>query len=146
MTDLTIRPVQTECELEECLRIREAVFTGEKAVPREIEQDERDTLGSGCEHFLLLSGGVPAGTLRCTIQDGAVRLQRFCLLPAFRGQGNGRRALELLEQLCRSRGERRIELDAKLEAGPFYEKCGYRRCSDVFLEAGIPHVAMYREL
>lgn len=34
MTDLTIRPVQTESELEECLRIREAVFTGEKAVPR----------------------------------------------------------------------------------------------------------------
>lgn len=149
MTDTKIEIIaaEDECTLARCLKIRETVFIIEKNVPKEIEVDSSDCLNGACEHFLILCGGADAGAFRCSRTNGnAVRLQRLCVLKEFRAHGVGKAALEFLESRCRKDGFSAIELDAKLDASPFYEKCGYKKVSEPFIEAGIPHVKMKKEV
>lgn len=111
--------------LARCLRVREAVFTIEKGVPKEIEVDALDCLNETCENFLIRCGGEDAGALRCSYTPkNAARLQRFCVLKECRGRGLGKAALEQVESHCWSRGCRAIELDAKL-AAPFCTSVSY---------------------
>ncbi len=39
----------------------------------------------------------------------------------------------------------RIRITAQVYAKPFYEKSGFRQCSDIFLEDNIPHMEMVLE-
>ncbi|MDE6719388.1 MAG: GNAT family N-acetyltransferase [Treponemataceae bacterium] len=139
--------VQNADTLARCLCVREEVFTIEKGVPKEIEVDALDCLNEACEHFLIRCDGKDAGALRCTYTPkNAARIQRFCVLKKYRKRGIGKAALEQVESCCRSRGCRAVELDAKLSAAGFYEKCGYQTVSDTFIEVGIAHVKMRKVL
>lgn len=132
--------------LSECLRIRNAVFTLERKVPAEIEVDGQDVPGGDCEHFLIKRDGESVGACRCMHTESGIKLQRFCILKECRKQGTGKAALTRLEQYYRQQSYFRIELDSKFEVCGFYEACGYHRESEVFMEAGIPHVKMGKEL
>ncbi|MDE6789410.1 MAG: GNAT family N-acetyltransferase, partial [Ruminococcus sp.] len=104
-------------------------------------------LKEACEHFLIRCDGKDAGALRCSYPpENVARIQRFCVLKECRGRGLGKAALEQVESYCRSRGRRAVELDAKLAAAGFYEKCGYQTASDTFIEAGVAHVKMRKVL
>ncbi len=133
--------------LNECLKIRSRVFIEEKGVPKELETDEYDISGGICEHFLIKDGEKYIGAFRCIrLDNGTVKLQRFCFLKEYRGRGFGKKALEIYEKYCAERGVKTVVLDAKFEVHRFYEKCGYEKESDVFEEAGIPHIRMRKEL
>lgn len=139
--------VQSQDDLDKCLAVRRDVFIREKGVPEEIEIDEFDALCPDCLHFLILYNGKPVGTLRCRIlSHDRVKLQRFCLLKEYRGQGIGRAAMAQIADFCRNRGFRVMELDAKYEARAFYEKCGFRAVSGIFIEANVPHIRMEKAL
>ena len=147
MPHIALIPAQNADTLARCLRVREAVFTIEKGVPKEIEVDEFDCLNETCEHFLICCDEKDAGALRCSYTpENAARIQRFCVLKKYRGRGIGKAALEQLESYCQSRGCRAVELDAKLSSAGFYEKCGYQTASDTFIEVGIAHVKMRKVL
>lgn len=147
MPHITLIPAQDADTLARCLRVREAVFTIEKGVPKEIEVDELDCLNGTCDHFLIRCGEKDAGALRCSYTpENAARIQRFCVRKECRGHGIGKAALEQVESYCRNKGCRAVELDAKLSAAPFYEKCGYETVSDTFTEAGVAHVKMRKAL
>lgn len=141
-------PATDATRLSECLKVRNAVFTLERNVPVEIEVDEQDVLGSDCEHFLIKLDGESVGACRCMQTESSVRLQRFCILKECREQGVGKAALTRLEEYYSRRQQSgfRMELDSKFEACGFYEACGYRRESEIFMEAGIPHVKMGKAL
>lgn len=133
--------------LARCLRVREAVFTIEKGVSKEIEVDELDCLNEMCDHFLIRCDGKDAGALRCKYEsENAAHIQRFCVLKECRARGIGKAALEQLESHCRNKDCRTLELDAKLSAAGFYEKSGYKAVSDTFIEADVPHVKMRKGL
>ncbi|MCH5271643.1 MAG: GNAT family N-acetyltransferase [Lachnospiraceae bacterium] len=134
--------------LSECLRIRNAVFTLERKVPAEIEVDEQDVPGGDCEHFLIKRDGESVGACRCMHTESGIKLQRFCILKECRERGVGKAALTQLEQYYSRRQQSgfKMELDSKFEVCGFYEACGYRRESEVFMEAGIPHVKMGKEI
>jgi predicted GNAT family N-acyltransferase len=146
---LTIKRAATQADLVRCLRIRRAVFTLEKHVPPEIEVDEQDALNSSCDHFLLQYRGEDVGALRCMHLSPAadtVKLQRFCIYADQRGRGLGRAAMAAIEDYYRAHGKRKLDLDAKFEVCGFYESCGYQKISEIFLEAGIEHVKMTKNL
>ncbi len=139
-----LRAVNKEL-LEECLRIRETVFTKEKNVPKEIEVDDLDILNGSCMHFLIRSDGESVGTFRCLELEGdVVQLQRFCVLSGFRNHGIGKRALEYIEGYYANKS--RIVLDAQITASGFYGSSGYEKVSEEFIEAGIPHIKMEKRL
>ena len=60
--------------------------------------------------------------------------------------GVGAALLALLEREAAARGRTAVELHAQLGARGFYDRLGYTATSDVYEEAGIPHVSMRKEL
>lgn len=143
---ITIYKVETFADLEKCLNIRYQVFTLEKGVPKDIEVDRFDNMESVCDHFLILKDNEPCGTLRCMNVDDSIKVQRFCILKDFRNFGIGKTAMEFVEEYYKKIGKTKIQMDSKYSVYKFYEKCGYKQVSDVFIEANIEHIKMIKEL
>jgi predicted GNAT family N-acyltransferase len=121
--------------------IRTRVFVEEQRVPPELEHDGLD---AECIHVVAEDlNGHPIGTGRLR-PDG--RVGRMAVLREHRGQGVGAMLLDALVAAARAHGLTVLELHAQTSAREFYERAGFRAFSDVFLEAGIPHVAMRRSL
>ena len=125
-------------DFERLRQIRFAVFVDEQRVPAEIELDERDPQ---CLHALAMVGDDAVGTARIDIaRDGKVG--RLAVLAAHRRRGIGAALMLHLHALARQHGLASVWCHAQTSAADFYESLGYRRCSDVFVEAGIDHVEM----
>ena len=54
--------------------------------------------------------------------------------------------LSFLERTARESGWQQVELHAQVDATGFYDRAGYRRTGDLYLEAGIDHVTMVKDL
>jgi predicted GNAT family N-acyltransferase len=70
----------------------------------------------------------------------------MAVLKSARGAGVGSALLTALMGAARARGQREAVLSAQTHAVPFYERHGYAVCGAEYLDAGIPHVDMRREL
>ena len=57
-------------------------------------------------------------------------------------QGVGKQLIEFAEKNAKEYGFTNIETAARRAAVAFYEKVGYKKSGDEFLEIGIPHVVM----
>ncbi len=62
------------------------------------------------------------------------------------GKGIGRVLMSFAENIARDHGYRRITMHARKSVLGFYEKSGYKVCSDEFEEVTIPHHVMEKEL
>lgn len=144
---MEIVPVTDEQQLRECLDLRIQVFVAEQGVPEEEELDEWDT-PTACRHLLIRENGCAAATGRVRPYDQeTAKLQRIAVREDLRGRGYGRLVISQLEAMAREDGFRRAMLDAQCQAEEFYVKLGYRTVSpETFLDAGIPHVRMVKEL
>jgi len=120
--------------------VREQVFVREQAVPVELEWDEFDPL---CQHVVAEAAGQAIGTGRL-LPDG--HIGRMAVLESWRRQGVGSALLEALLRLARDRGIRRVRLNAQSRAVAFYARHGFVAEGEEFIEAGIPHRSMWRDV
>jgi len=120
--------------------VRERVFIEEQRVPRELEWDEWD---ESSEHAVAFADGAAIGTARL-LPDG--RLGRMAVLRAWRGRSVGSGLLQALLRRALECGMSRVTLHAQTHAAGFYRRFGFIERGGEFLEAGIPHVEMTREL
>ncbi|MED4903199.1 GNAT family N-acetyltransferase [Parageobacillus thermoglucosidasius] len=128
----------------DALFVRQTVFIEEQHVPKEEEIDEFE---QDAVHFVLYDGEKPVGAGRFrTIDDGLGKIERICILPQYRGRGAGKQLMEMIEKFAKEQGIRKVKLNAQTHAEPFYQKLGYHTVSDVFMDAGIPHVTMVKPL
>lgn len=140
-----VRRVSTPEEMEAALRIRRVVFIEEQGVP---EADELDDLDLACRHFLATptQESRPAeaiGTARLLfIDEDTAKAQRVAVLAEHRRQGVGAALMFALEGEAARAGRSALLLASQLSAAPFYERLGYLRYGDVFVDAGIDHVMM----
>ena len=142
-----MRIIIAQDRIAECIDLRRRVFVEEQGVPFELEVDGMDSPASACVHFLMLDGEKPFGTFRAYFEtEDTVHLQRFCILKEYRGMGFGKAAFEFAKEHFRALGAKKITFGAQCTAISFYEKCGCRCVSDEFLDAGIPHRTMEKEL
>ena len=99
------------------------------------EFDHHD--GDGTKYIVLLDDGYPIATCRFYENSpSAVTLGRVVVLPDYRGQGLGRKAVEEAENWIRECGYTEIIIDSRLEAIAFYEKLGYIHLSDAIEKSG----------
>jgi hypothetical protein len=125
----------------EARRIRELVFVHEQGVPLELELDEND---EHCDHALAYaSDGPPVATGRL-LPDG--HIGRMAVLKEWRGRGAGAGVLQALIEKARRRGHARVRLNAQTYAAEFYRRFGFDVSGPEFMDAGIPHLPMQREL
>lgn len=86
---------------------------------------------------------LPIGTGRL-LTDG--HIGRMAVLPAWRGQGVGRALLNALLDCARAQGMCEVVLSAQTQALGFYERAGFRAEGPTYLDAGILHQRMSRQL
>lgn len=123
--------------------VRKKVFVEEQNVPIEIELDEYEDFA---EHVVLYDDHQPVGAGRFRVISDTGKLERICVLPQYRGKGAGNIILETLEKLAAEKGLKKIKLNAQVQVENFYKKHGYQTVSDIFMDAGIPHVTMEKTL
>lgn len=138
--------ITVEEDLKTAFCIRKEVFIEEQGVPLEVEFDEFDTLSGSCKHILVYYNQQPVGTGRIRTLAGLGKLERICVLKPYRKLGLGRVIINALEEIAREMGLPRVKLHGQTQAEDFYKKLGYRTSSDTFMEDGIPHVLMLKEL
>ena len=121
--------------------IREIVFIREQAVPDELEWDGLDP---HCVHVLAWNkGGEAIGTARMQANG---RIGRMAVLKDWRGRGAGRALLEALLDCAGRQTHPRVTLSAQTHAIGFYERAGFHAVGEPFMDAGIPHRTMVKEL
>lgn len=127
-----------------CYAIRVRVFCGEQNVSRDLEFDGLD---DECRHYLALLDNTPVGTARSRpLGDGRVKFERVAVYPEQRGRDVGKALmLRALEDAAADDMATGV-LNAQISAAGFYEKLGFARRGDIFMEAGIEHVHMVCDL
>lgn len=126
------------------LDLRVEVFVQEQGIPMHLERDARD---EGADHLVLTQEGESLGVGRLTRgTPGWGRLGRLAVARSWRGHGLGRALVEALETKARARGLEALELSSQLSARNFYLRLGYRFDGGVFLEDGVLHRRMIKEL
>ncbi|GHH60573.1 acetyltransferase [Kitasatospora indigofera] len=134
--------------------VRREVFIVEQQIPEDEEWDELDATS---EHLLAIGAdGAALGTARLIHGEqalkitgglpGRVLLGRLAVLKAARGTGLGAVLVRAVEAAGRARGATELELHAQVQALGFYERLGYTAEGPEYLDAGIPHRTMTREL
>ncbi len=137
------RELSTE-ELYEILRARSAVFVVEQNCAYQ-DMDEADKVSyhlwltdeTGLLAYIRV---VPAGVVHEDVTIGRViSLRRRC--------GLASRLLEEGVKVAKEQfGARRIHIGAQTYARTLYEKAGFSQCGEPYLEDGIPHIPMSREV
>lgn len=140
------KTITTTEELQVAFEIRKEVFVNEQGVPLEDEYDQFDTLNGQCEHVLVYSNEQPVGTGRIREVEGLGKLERICILKPYRSLGFGKVIIHALEEIALKQGISKVKLHGQTHAEGFYEKLGYHTASDIFMEDGIPHVLMVKEV
>lgn len=138
--------ITNNTELEKAFSIRKKVFVEEQKVPLADEFDTFDNLQASCDHILVLHEEQAVGTGRLRVVDGVGKLERICILPSKRQYGFGKSIIAKLEELAKGKSLTRVKLHAQTQAEGFYQKLGYTTNSDVFMEDGIPHIIMTKEI
>ncbi len=138
--------ITNELDLQKAFHIRKEVFVNEQGVPLEDEFDAFDNLEGQCEHILINYEDQPVGTARLRFVEGVGKLERICILKPYRNYGLGKIIIKKLEEIAAEKGATKVKLHGQTQAEGFYQKLGYQTSSDVFMEDGIPHVLMVKEL
>lgn len=140
---MTVKVVENPKELEDAYTVRKIVFVDEQNVPfeEEIDQFENDAT-----HFVLYHEGSPVGAGRFRNVEGYGKVERICVLKEARNIGAGKAIMETIESHAREKDFRKVKLNAQTQAIPFYEKLGYEVVSEEFMDAGIPHKTMVKNL
>ncbi len=142
---LTVQ-VGTWAELgQDAQRIRTEVFVQEQGIPKALEHDAADLQAVHALAVNRLGQAVATGRL-LPAQDGTAQIGRLAVHRVLRGGGVGRQVLAALADAARARGDRLLMLHAQQSAEGFYDRLGWQRRGEPFVEAGVSHVEMVTPL
>ena len=117
--------------------IRYEVFVIGQNCPEEIEWEFEEE----STHFLVFDNKEAVATARHRKTENGCKLERFAVLESKRENGYGHIVLkEILKDLSNFNGN--IYMHAQLDVIPFYEKMGFEKEGDLFVEANITHYKM----
>lgn len=135
----------TTTELYAFLKLRTDVFFVEQKVD-ETELDDRDR-EPATRHYWISDEVGTAAYLRTLIdevpthRDAARLIGRVVVRADRRGEGL---AQKLLAEVIARHGDEALLLHAQEYIAPLYARVGFVAFGEVFVEAGIPHLSMYR--
>lgn len=142
---MDVQAVRNGREWRQVKAIRTRVFIDEQECPPELEWDEHETTS---RHMIGTVDGEPmaAARWRTVWLDGRAhaKLERFAVLPDYRGRGLGRRLVEEVMEDARLAGFDAYVVHAQQHLEDFYRSFGFETFGGIFKEAGIPHVKMVR--
>lgn len=136
-------PVVSEEDMQHCLDIRHRSFVEEQGVPQELEMDGQD---ASSRHFAVAADGKIIATCRVRLLGSAAKIERVAVLKDFRKLGIGRVLMKYILQEFGKTGDIQLfKLSAQTHAMPFYEKLGFKKRGNEYMDAGMPHYDMVLE-
>jgi predicted GNAT family N-acyltransferase len=138
-----IRTARTESEVAAALALRERIFCGEQGVSFEADQDGRDPEAT---HIVAVADEIVIGTCRLLFRGPVARLGRLAVERDRRGDGVAAEILREADRIAVEAGAESIALHAQTYARALYERAGYEPYGPTFVEEGIEHVAMEKQL
>ncbi|OAQ42354.1 GNAT family acetyltransferase [Pedobacter psychrophilus] len=137
MDKIEVLKVSSEEELKKVYQIRTTVFVEEQNCPPELEWENEDV----STHFLAKLNDQPAGACRWRETEKGFKLERFAVLPQFRGKGIASKMIAtLLADLPQNADY--VYLHAQVTAMPLYQLANFKAVGHMFEEAGIQHYKM----
>ena len=142
-SEITVKVVETEEELDAAIGVRFRVFVEEQQVPPEEELDAYDAAAT---HAVAVHQGLAVGTGRVILDKDSARIGRMAVDREWRRHGIGGLLLLFLEEEARNQGATSFVLHAQEYVKSFYAAHGYQEHGEVFLEVDIPHVEMRKSI
>lgn len=127
------------------LYIRMQVFVLERSIrlTEEFDLDDHDKT----DYVVIYDENKPVATGRYKQMDAeTIRPGRIAVLKDYRNRGLGQKIIEELEKAGLERGAKRSIIHGELTAAAFYEKLGYKKCSEEYLEDSVPCVTLEKQL
>ena len=75
-----------------------------------------------------------------------IKMRQVAVVSEFQRRGIGTQLVEFAETLATERGYRELVMNARDKAVGFYERLGYVPLGDSFIEVGIAHLKMTKQL
>jgi predicted GNAT family N-acyltransferase len=123
---------------DQALAVRTRVFVEEQKVDPALEYDQYEEVST---HYLMLDDETPVATARWRETEKGIKLERFAVLSHYRNQGIG--GLILKKVLCDVWPlNKTIYLNSQIKAVPFYERHGFVKSGEPFMEANMEHYRM----
>ena len=138
-----VRLARDEAEVEAAQQLRLRVFSDEQGVARDAEVDGLDPEAT---HVVAIRRGSVVGTCRLRFPRGRCKLERMAVDSGLRRTGIGIALMEEAEREALRRGASEVVLHAQRQSEAFYASCGFAAEGETFLEEGIPHVLMRKQL
>ena len=126
--------------IEDICAIRYEVFVDEQNVPEELEIDGLD---NEAKHVLAFVDGVPIGTGRI-LDDG--HIGRVAVLKNYRGLGIGKLIMKELIKWAEDMTIEKVWLSSQWHAHSVYLDFGFVCVDEIYKEAGIDHIKMFKVL
>ena len=128
-----------ESHKENICAIRYEVFVEEQNVPEELEIDGLD---NEARHVLAFVDEMPIGTGRI-LDDG--HIGRIAVLEKHRGLGIGKLIMKELINCAQEMSLEKVWLSSQWHAHSFYLDLGFVCIGEIYKEAGIDHIKMFRK-
>ncbi|MBI1215170.1 MAG: GNAT family N-acetyltransferase [Alphaproteobacteria bacterium] len=126
-----------------CLYIRRDVFVEEQKVPAAEEMDGMDDMA---RHFCARADGRLIATCRVRFLGSAAKIERVAVMKDFRNMGVGAVLMRyILQEIGKTGDIQLFKLSSQAQAVPFYERLGFKKRGNEYLDAGIPHYDMVLE-
>ncbi len=142
---MIVKKVENEFDKKAAFEIRHSVFVQEQNVPLDLEIDEHDNSQSVI-HLLGQYNKKSIAASRIRFVDDYAKLERIAVLKDFRGNHFGAEMVIAMEKVIADNQYKKAVLNAQTYALDFYKKLGYITASEIFMDAGIPHVKMIKNL
>lgn len=106
-----------------------------------LEQDKN------CIHIVALDNKKVIGTTVLNpIDKDTIKIRQVAVDYDYRKQNIGKKLMEYAEEVSRKRGYKTAILHARYYVIKFYQKLGYKDIGDEFIEIGIPHLLMIKNI
>jgi len=131
-------------EYQQMVRLRDAVLRkplGLTFTQEDLESEKENILIAAFEEERMLGC-----CMLVEERPDIVRLRQMAVLNALQGKGIGRALMNFAENIARDRGYKIVKMHARNNSVGFYEKVGYKRKGDEFIEVTIPHYVMEKDL
>ncbi len=144
MDNLKYKLVSSDREMKAALEVRKQVFIAEQGVAEAIELDGNDLEAL---HMIVKDRQRVIGTARIRFPaNHQAKIERMAILKPLRRQGIGKGIISFLSDELKKREVERIILHAQYLVIDFYRSCGFEETGSPFLEAGIKHIRMEKQL
>lgn len=130
-------------EIISCFNIRAIVFCEEQGI-QYFDEFERDEFSS--VHILGLLNNEPIATGKMKMINGKMKFERIAVRKKWRRTGVGSALVQFMLEKSNEMGVFNIQFNAQSNVSIFYEKLGFQKKGNPFLEVGIEHILMEKRI